>query len=177
MSLQKHVGRRTGRWTDTFFATRKESESNKLFSVTGHGRAVGKAQEEGTRTRKRRGRQSDTERALKKKTRILTSVHLSGATTFYCDSLRAGRSGDRILVGARFSAPVQTDPVAHPTSCTMGSGSFPGVKGGRGVMLTPHPILVSWSRKSRAIPLLPLWAVQPVQSLSACTKVHLGPLS
>ena len=26
--------------------------------------------------------------------------------------------------------------------------------------------------KSRAIPLLPLWAVQPVQSLSACTRVH-----
>ena len=25
---------------------------------------------------------------------------------------------------------------------------------------------------SRAIPLLPLWAVQPVQSLSACTRVH-----
>ena len=25
---------------------------------------------------------------------------------------------------------------------------------------------------SRAIPLLPLWAVRPVQSLSVCTKVH-----
>jgi hypothetical protein len=25
---------------------------------------------------------------------------------------------------------------------------------------------------SRGIPLLPLWAVQPVQSLSACTRVH-----
>ena len=41
--------------------------------------------------------------------------------------------------GARFSAPVQTDPGAHPASCTMGTGSFPGVKGGRGVTLTPHP--------------------------------------
>ena len=39
--------------------------------------------------------------------------------------------------------------------------------------LTPHPLLVPWSRKGRAIPLLPLWAVQPVQSLSACTMVHL----
>ena len=28
----------------------------------------------------------------------------------------------------------------------------------------------SW--KSRAIPLLPLWAVRPVQRLSACTRVH-----
>ena len=36
----------------------------------------------------------------------------------------------------------------------------------------PHPLLVPWSRKGRAIPLLPLWAVRPVQSLSACTRVH-----
>ena len=46
----------------------------------------------------------------------------------YSDSLQAGRSGDRIPVGARFSAPVQTGPGVHPASCTMGSGSFPGVK-------------------------------------------------
>jgi len=78
--------------------------------------------------------------------------------------------------GARFSAPVQTGPVAHPASCAMGTGSFPGVKSGRGVMLTPHPLLVPWSWKSRAIPLLPLWAVRPVQSLSACTRVHFLPL-
>ena len=32
--------------------------------------------------------------------------------------------------------PVQTDPGAHPTSCKMGTGSFPGVKCGRGVLLT-----------------------------------------
>ena len=36
--------------------------------------------------------------------------------------------------GARFSAPVQTGPGGHPASCTMGTGSFPGVKWpGRGV--------------------------------------------
>jgi len=29
------------------------------------------------------------------------------------------------------------------------------------VTLTFHPLLVPWSRKSRAIPLLPLWAVWP----------------
>jgi len=72
-------------------------------------------------------------------------------------------------VGARFSAPVQTSSGAHPSYCTIGTGSFPGVKNCRGVTLTPHPILVLLSRKSRSIPLLPLWAVQPVQSLSACT--------
>ena len=46
----------------------------------------------------------------------------------YSDSLRAGRSGDRIPVGPRFSAPVQTGPGAYPASCTTGTGSFPGVK-------------------------------------------------
>jgi len=75
-------------------------------------------------------------------------------------------------VEVRFSAPVQTVPRAHPASCTMGTGSFPGVKIDRGVTLTPHSLLVSWSRKGRAIRLLPLWAVQPVQSLSACTRMH-----
>ena len=72
-------------------------------------------------------------------------------------------------MGVRFSAPVQTGPRAHPASCTMGTGSFLGVKSGLGMTLTLHPLLVLWSRKNRAMPLLPLWAVWPVQSLSACT--------
>jgi hypothetical protein len=46
-------------------------------------------------------------------------------------------------VGARFFAHVQTGPEAHPASCTMGTGSFPGVESGRGVTLTP---LVPWSK-------------------------------
>jgi hypothetical protein len=62
--------------------------------------------------------------------------------------------------GARFSAPVQTGPGAHPASCTMGTKSFPGVKSGLGVTLIPHLLLVPWSWKSRSIPLLPLLAVQ-----------------
>ena len=49
-----------------------------------------------------------------------------------------------------------TDAIkSHPASCTMGTGSFLGVKSGRGVKLTPHPLLVPWSWKGRAIPLLP----------------------
>jgi hypothetical protein len=41
--------------------------------------------------------------------------------------------------GARFSAPVQTSPEAHPASYTMGTGSFPGVKRpGRGVDHSCH---------------------------------------
>ena len=49
--------------------------------------------------------------------------------------LRAGRSGDRISVEARFPAPIQTDPEAHPDSCTRVTGSFPGgrVRPGRDV--------------------------------------------
>jgi len=51
--------------------------------------------------------------------------------------LRAGRSEDRIPVGARFSSPVQTGSEAHPASYTMGTASFPGLKRpGRGV---DHP--------------------------------------
>jgi hypothetical protein len=67
----------------------------------------------------------------------------------YSDSLRAGRSGDRIPVGARFSTPVQTGPGVHPAPYTMGTGSFPRVKRpGRGLEV-----------KERVdIPLLPFWA-------------------
>ena len=50
-------------------------------------------------------------------------------------------------MGARFSAPVRTGPGAHPASCTMGTGSFPEVKSGRGVTLTPHPLLVSFGHE------------------------------
>jgi hypothetical protein len=39
--------------------------------------------------------------------------------------------GIEIRWGARFSAPVQTGPGAHPASGTMRTGSFPGVKSGR----------------------------------------------
>jgi hypothetical protein len=63
----------------------------------------------------------------------------SGYRSRYSDSLLAGRSGDRIPVGARFSANVLNGPRAHPVSCTMGTGCFPGVKRpGRGVGHPPH---------------------------------------
>jgi hypothetical protein len=54
----------------------------------------------------------------------------------------------------------------------MGNGSLLRVKCGRNVTLNPHPLLELWSSKGTAIPLLPLWAVRPVQSLIACTRVH-----
>ena len=65
-------------------------------------------------------------------------VHRPGYLSRYSDSLRAGRSGDRIPVGMRFSATVRTGPGVHLASYTMGTGSFPGVKRlGRGAAL-PH---------------------------------------
>ena len=94
----------------------------------------------------------------------------AGYRSPYSDWLRAGRIGERIPVGARFSAPVQSGPGDYPASCTMGNESFPGVKNGRDVKLTPHPLLVLRSWKGITIPLLPLWAIRPVQSLSACTR-------
>ena len=65
----------------------------------------------------------------------------------YSDSLRAGRSEDRILVGARFSAPIQTGPGAHPASYTVGTGSFPGVK--RPGLGVDHPPPLSAEVKER----------------------------
>jgi hypothetical protein len=62
--------------------------------------------------------------------------------------------------------PVQTGPPVHPASCTMGTGSFPGVKCGRGVTLTTHPLLAPRSWKSRAYTFTPVWATTgPVTGL------------
>jgi hypothetical protein len=48
--------------------------------------------------------------------------------------------------GGDISVPVQTGPGAQPASCTMGTGSFPGVESGRGATLTPHPLLLPRSK-------------------------------
>ena len=80
-----------------------------------------------------------------------------GSSVGIATELRTGRSGNRIPVERDFS-PVQTGPGTHPASCTVGTGSFPRVKYGQGVLLTTHPLLVPWSWKSRAIPLPTLWA-------------------
>ena len=44
--------------------------------------------------------------------------------------------------GGRDFPPFQTGPGIHPASCTIGTGSFPGVKYGRGLLLTTHPLRV-----------------------------------
>ena len=67
----------------------------------------------------------------------------------YSTWLRAGRSGIESRWERDFP-PVQTGPGAHPASCKMGTGSSPGLKCGRGVLLTTHPLLVprSWEEYS-----------------------------
>jgi len=69
----------------------------------------------------------------------MKSIVKAGINSRYSNSLRARRSGDRIPVGMRFSAPVQTGSEDHPASYTMCTESFPGVKRqGRGVDHPPN---------------------------------------
>jgi hypothetical protein len=76
-----------------------------------------------------------------------------GHLSRYSDSLRAGRSGDRIPMGARYSATVHTGPGSHPASYTMGTACYLGLKrAGRGVY-HPPPSRVEVKKKSRAISL------------------------
>ena len=96
----------------------------------------------------------------------MTNLHANiricgpGQLSRYSDSLRTGRSRDRIPVGVKFSAPFQTCPGAHPASCTMGTGSSPGVKRPRrGV---DHPSPFSAEVKERVIHLLPFRPSWPV---------------
>jgi len=65
----------------------------------------------------------------------------------YGDLLQYRWSGDRIPVGARFSAPIQTSPGPHLSSCTVGTGSFPGVK--RPGRVVDHPPPYSAEIKER----------------------------
>ena len=85
--------------------------------------------------------------------------HVPGPLNRYSDSPRAGRSWDRIPVGAEFIAPIQTDPGAHRASCAMGTGYFLWVKWpGRGV---DYPLPSSAKVKERVewylYSPLPLW--------------------
>jgi len=57
-----------------------------------------------------------------------------GSSVGIATELRAGRFG---IEWGRDFPPVQTGPGAHPVSCTVGSGSVPGVEA---VGADPHPI-------------------------------------
>jgi hypothetical protein len=57
--------------------------------------------------------------------------------------------------GGEIFRTLPTDPVAHQASCAVGTEPFPGVKR-PGVASTTYPIYRRGSRKSIAVPLLPL---------------------
>ena len=94
--------------------------------------------------------------------------HLSGPGLLsrYSDSLRDGRSGDRIPVGATFSAPVPTGPGFHPASCTVGTGSIPGVK--RPVRGVGHRSAWSVDVKER----VELYVYPPLWTFVACSRAN-----
>ena len=89
---------------------------------------------------------------------VYTSVTLCGPGSPIGIATDYGVDGPGSIPERRGFPPVQAGPGAHPASCKMGTGSFPGVKCGRGVLLTTHPLLVSRSWKSRTIPIPTLWA-------------------
>jgi hypothetical protein len=59
----------------------------------------------------------------------------------------AGQSGDRIPVGARFSAPFQMCPRAHPAFYGVGNGYLSRGQSGRDMVLATHSHLVPKFRK------------------------------
>ena len=91
----------------------------------------------------------------------------AGKRIRYSDWLRTGRSGDRVPVIARFSAPVQTVPGTYPASCTMGTVSFSGGKCGREVTLTP-PHTPFYCRGQKGIEIYLRTAWTEFQCLNTC---------
>ena len=79
---------------------------------------------------------------------------------------------------ARFFAPVQTGPGAYPASCTMGTGSFPGVqRPGRGADHPPPSKCRSHERVGLYLysPSGPQWSVvwRAFTFLTPCAQEHL----
>jgi len=81
------------------------------------------------------------------------------ATGYGLDSL-----GIKSRWGARFSAPVQTGPGAHPTSCTMDTGPFPGGKEQPGRAADPSPTPSAMVKKQQS------YTSTPPMGRTACTE-------
>jgi hypothetical protein len=96
--------------------------------------------------------------------RVLIKIHGLGSSVGIATDYGLDGPGIKSRLGQNF-LPIQTGPGAHPASCTMGTTSILGVKCGRGMLLTTHPLLAPRSWKSRAIRLPPLghnWACNGV---------------
>jgi len=71
-----------------------------------------------------------------------------GYLSWYSDSLRAVWSRDRIPMGVRCFAPIQTGPGIQPDSCTMDDGSpSRGGLSSRGMAWTTQPHLTPGLQK------------------------------
>jgi hypothetical protein len=77
---------------------------------------------------------------------------------------------DRIPVGARYSASVQTGPVGPPSLLYNGYRVFHGDKKRPGRDADSSPLLVPWSRNDRAIPLPPQCLYKGALYRTACTQ-------
>ena len=95
----------------------------------------------------------------------ITNIQKAGQdSSWYSNLLSVGRFADQILVGMRYSIPIQTGPAARTASYTMGTGSFQGLSG-QGMASTPYPNLSGKVKERVVIPLLPLPAFM------ACSRV------
>jgi len=89
-----------------------------------------------------------------------TWMSWEGYRSRYSDWLRAGRSEDRIPVGGEIFRTCPDRPWGPSRLLHNGYRVFPGGEEWPGRDADLSPLLVQWSRKSRAIPLLPLWTVR-----------------
>jgi hypothetical protein len=87
------------------------------------------------------------------------TIYGPGLLSRYSKWLRAGRSGDRIAVEAKFSLPFQTGPGANSTSCAKGTVSYPGVKRPGCDIDHSSQSSAEVKEKSRAIHLLPIFVL------------------
>jgi hypothetical protein len=111
---------------------------------------------------------------VKHSTKLNFELHLQRYGEKWTDgnSLRTGRSGDQIPVWARFSAPVQTGPEAHPASYTMGTGSLPGVKRPRRGVDHPPASSAEVKKTVQLYLYSPLWAFVAFSSVNFTFNNH-----
>jgi hypothetical protein len=91
--------------------------------------------------------------SLIKETTVFKGIMKFVSDTIYCQFCsQTYGNWDRIPVGARFSAPVQTGPGSYPTSYVMGTGSSPELN--RPLCGVDHPPPSSADVKERVWPCL-----------------------
>jgi len=101
---------------------------------------------------------SEQQRVITRKTDVERNSTVGLATCY-----RLGGPGIESRWTARFSAPVQTGPGAHPASCTTCTGSLSRELSGRGVALNIHPHLAPRLKKEYSCNSTPSGTSPPVR--------------